>query len=510
MCKPCPEGTDRHRSARFRACFCRDGFARTNRFSNCSHCSNEGLNCTRDYQYLRRGYYWNWSFPASDLQSYSKFVANLLTMNNSYEMSSRNYSLAIPMVFKCPKLELCENSNSSEPLNIQGTCAKGHRGWLCTKCKDDFYNVMKYCLPCPKVWWSVSELVVLTSLCVFFAVIMMWKKSKATKRNVDRLFIDHIASRMKIFLGFYQIVGELYESINIINLDGPLRYIGYVLQIVTFNLLRILVRPQCINKSLLLDPILRFEIAMFFPVALTLLLVLIYLGCKVYFLYWRRCRDDDLLKKLGNTKSKLAWSFILILFVTFQPTCDAIFEIYPGACDDFVVHQERNDTISLLRADYDIRCDYIKTFQTEAYIATALYVLLFPLVLYLLLRRYCKNARMDGRNDIRVHSAMHEGLSDDNIPLISQTEDCKVPMWLNFLCENYKGNFWYWEIVELARKVIQTMLITLLGWEDALTKLFTIGTSVLFLTLHVKYAPMKSHFEQRLQVNYVKSMLLYN
>ncbi|PIK39535.1 hypothetical protein BSL78_23614, partial [Apostichopus japonicus] len=60
--------------------------------------------------------------------------------------------------------------------------------------------------------------------------------------------------------------------------------------------------------------------------------------------------------------------------------------------------------------------------------------------------------------------------------------------------------FWFWEILELCRKVGQTMFITLLGWEDALTKLFTIGTSVLFLALHVKFSPMESRFEQHLQL----------
>ncbi|PIK47391.1 hypothetical protein BSL78_15752, partial [Apostichopus japonicus] len=75
-----------------------------------------------------------------------------------------------------------------------------------------------------------------------------------------------------------------------------------------------------------------------------------------------------------------------------------------------------------------------------------------------------------------------------------------IPSCLKFLTENYKEQFWFWEILELGRKVGQTMLITLLGWEDALTKLFTIGTSVLFLSLHVKYSPMKSPFEQHLQL----------
>lgn len=75
-----------------------------------------------------------------------------------------------------------------------------------------------------------------------------------------------------------------------------------------------------------------------------------------------------------------------------------------------------------------------------------------------------------------------------------------IPVWLKFLCENYKPQYWYWEIVELARKVAQTVLVTLLGWEDAMTKLLTISISVLFLTLHGKLAPMTYNFEQRLQM----------
>ncbi|XP_071852215.1 uncharacterized protein [Apostichopus japonicus] len=82
----------------------------------------------------------------------------------------------------------------------------------------------------------------------------------------------------------------------------------------------------------------------------------------------------------------------------------------------------------------------------------------------------------------------------------NNAETRAIPVWLNFFCENFKPGFWFWEILELARKVMQTMLITLLGWDDPLTMLFTTGVSVLFLTLHVKFSPMKSPFEQRLQL----------
>ncbi|PIK43600.1 hypothetical protein BSL78_19541 [Apostichopus japonicus] len=90
--------------------------------------------------------------------------------------------------------------------------------------------------------------------------------------------------------------------------------------------------------------------------------------------------------------------------------------------------------------------------------------------------------------------------ANEMTPLLSGHQaTCRtIPTCLKFLTENYK-EFWFWEILELGRKVGQTMLITLLGWEDALTKLFTIGTSVLFLSLHVKFSPMKSPFEQYLQ-----------
>ncbi|PIK47388.1 hypothetical protein BSL78_15749 [Apostichopus japonicus] len=103
-----------------------------------------------------------------------------------------------------------------------------------------------------------------------------------------------------------------------------------------------------------------------------------------------------------------------------------------------------------------------------------------------------------------VRCAYRKLSANEITPLLSGHQaTCRtIPTYLKFLTENYKEQFWFWEILELGRKVGQTMLITLLGWEDALTKLFTIGTSVLFLSLHVKYSPMKSPFEQHLQVKW--------
>ncbi|XP_071851266.1 uncharacterized protein [Apostichopus japonicus] len=496
-CKTCPEGTDHTRHAGFRACFCKRNYTRSNRFGLCTLCLYTGLNCTDDFKSLLPGYYWNWSFTGMNLSLYSSFVKNLLTLNNSYDRSTSEYNHKMPRAFKCPRPESCENNYSYTPTRINGNCLNGYRGWLCSKCQDAYYSVLHYCFPCQSKWFIISEMIITLSLCFLIIILVIWQNTK--KRETDgRLFVDKLSSRMKIFLGFYQVVGDLYESIHIVTWGGPLRFVWELFSYVALNILKITFRPQCLNSRLLIDPIIRFKMALLLPIAIILVSTVIYLVSKIYFKFFSKDGSAEIMTKLKKIKSKLHTYVLLVLFITYQPTCDAIFEIYPGSCDTFRVDQEGNMTISLLRADYDINCESIDQYQAEAYIATAVYVIAFPFFLLILLRKYCRKSSIK-RANIQCNNSSN---LNEETPLIntSQKQRQNIPSCLNFLCENYKDKFWFWEILELGRKVGQTMLITLLGWGDALTKLFTIGTSVLFLTLHVKFSPMKSRFEQHLQL----------
>ncbi|XP_071852277.1 uncharacterized protein [Apostichopus japonicus] len=502
-CTTCPDGTNHSRNAGFRACFCKRNYARIDRFGLCTLCLQEGLNCTNDFKSLLPGYYWNWSFTGMNVSLYSSFVTNLLTLNDSYNPSTTRYNLKIPRVFKCPRPENCANSYSYTSTGINGNCLKGYRGWLCSKCQNTFYSVLRYCAPCQQKWWIISEMIITMSACLFIIILVIWKNTKPTQQD-KRLFVDKLSSRMKIFLGFYQVVGDLYESVNVVSWTGPLQYVGKLISFVSLNLLKIIIRPQCLNSHLLLDPIIRFNIAVILPIGIIVITAWIYLICKLYLQCCKKTANAENMVKLDKIKSKLLTYVVLSLFITYQPTCDAIFEIYPGACDTFEVDREGNITISLLRADYDINCKSIAHYQTEAYIATVLYVIAYPLILLILLRKHCRNlTEKKVITEINNDECCINSLSANEItPLLSGHQaTCRtIPTYLKFLTENYKEQFWFWEILELGRKVGQTMLITLLGWEDALTKLFTIGTSVLFLSLHVKYSPMKSPFEQHLQL----------
>lgn len=526
-CELCPEGTDLERKAGHRACFCKMNYARTHRFQGCSLCLEEGLNCSQDFKSLQPGYYWDWTFPGANSKDYSNFAFYLQNDSLRYNETDMRYSLRIPKVHKCPQPSSCENRESYSAEGIEGRCKDGYRGWLCSKCQKKFYSVLSSCLPCPRKIWIILEVLAVLILGVGVYLLIRWQNNKHKRSMVsERSILDKISSQMKIVLGFYQVVGELFESFHDVTWVGPLQFVGQIISILKLNILRIVIVPHCYSEKLYINVKSQFVIGLSFPIALLLVLASLFY---VWKLYSKVRKTDDISyqeAKLQRFKERLLTLALLLLFITYPPTCDVIFKLYPGACKTFFIYE--NDTsvnITLLRSDFDLHCETLTTYHLLAYVATVFYVALLPCVFFVLLRVYCKKEyktvlndanSCDNRENIDNNETNTENDEEsirtndtyvDEILFTRSSINCdnyghgQIPVWIKFLCENYKAEFWYWEIIELARKVMQTVLVTLLGWEDTLTKLLTIGTSVMFLTLHAKLSPMKSHFEQRLQVN---------
>ena len=76
----------------------------------------------------------------------------------------------------------------------------------------------------------------------------------------------------------------------------------------------------------------------------------------------------------------------------------------------------------------------------------------------------------------------------------------RYPIHVQYLIENYKREYWYWEIVEIFRKVLQTALVVMYGADDPLTLGVTIALSVVFIACHAYFKPMKDKFERKLQM----------
>ncbi|XP_072014023.1 uncharacterized protein [Amphiura filiformis] len=84
----------------------------------------------------------------------------------------------------------------------------------------------------------------------------------------------------------------------------------------------------------------------------------------------------------------------------------------------------------------------------------------------------------------------------------------QYPLYIRFLCENYETKYWYWEIVELFRKVVQPSLIVLFGSGDPLTLGATIALSMVLITSHAYFKPMKDSFENMLQMTSLVAIFL--
>ncbi|KAJ8047433.1 hypothetical protein HOLleu_06428 [Holothuria leucospilota] len=503
-CIFCPDGTNKSIHAGFRACFCKNEFARRGRFDKCFHCKQQGLKCSgQDFESLKPGYFWDWNFPNASIDEYNMFVANLLNETRFYD-NRTIYSKRIPRVHKCPRTASCIN-NFSEEGSVETTCALGYTGWLCNICLPGYYSVYSCCLRCPNV--NVLVLGLFLILCVGLVVLYFFWLSynKQREEGKQRNTVDIIVSRVKIMLGFYQVTGQYLSSFNNVNLEGTMQIIAEMITALEINMMKLFVRPQCFDERLVINPKGKFIIAMAALFAFTAIPCLLYKIFKVYFKI--RYQAENFSDRISNLKAVTLYFVVVILFITYPATCTSIFQIFPGSCQSFCLDLENQYCFTALRSDYDVRCDkQLIVYQVLAVMATVGYVVVFPLVLFYMLKKHCSAPVSRESEERNRTTAKHETTAH----LSTSSRRRHLPQYLKFLCENYKSNYWYWEIVELARKVTQTFLITMLGWDNKFTVLLTVEISVLFLTLHARYRPMKSVREQRLQVMFSLVAILAN
>ncbi|KAJ8048344.1 hypothetical protein HOLleu_00620 [Holothuria leucospilota] len=500
QCQVCPEGTNQTLKARFRACLCKDNYSRTHRFGPCELCLEEGLNCTfEDFKSLLPGYFWNWTFPTANLTGYVQFVKNLQDESRFYNKDYINYPYDIPKVHKCQRPVNCRNNGKDILERIKGTCEKGYRGWMCSKCKAGYYSVLNSCVSCPRKVLLLIEVLGIFALCIvfYFALLSQYKRQK--RQSSERSSMNVIVSRSKIVLGFYQVVGELIASLHNVNWTGALQVVGEAISYVELTVLRLVFRPQCFDSNIEINPKTEFIIGTSLPVVI-IAVGIVYYNVRKYCVY-KSSKDGALQnEQLKKVKHKMFTVIFVLLFITYPPICSAIFQLYPRACQTFCLDHYNKYCIRRLRSDFDIDCNDLYLYHVLAYIATVIYVIAFPMTLLALLRKHFHGVTTLNNDGHLCEFSDTTSVSEQSSLLYDTSERTAVPVWLNFLCENFKPQFWYWEIIELSRKVTQTMLITLLGWEDKVTVLLTIATSVLFLTLHARFWPMKDLFDQRLQM----------
>ena len=476
-------GTNLRAFAGFRACFCLNGNYRLDRFGACLVCLR-GYNCVNSTVTLARGFYWKWSDNKAKTL-YIEFTDSLQIIDNSFNRSLTKYPSFLPLAYACPVAESCLGS-------LDSTCSQGYEGPLCGVCTEGYFKLLTKCQKCPSLPWIVAQLLAFIIVVIFVAFLSLRDRKK--EGNSQRSVTDVLLARLKIVISFYQVTSGTLNAFSYVSWPETMISIGKYAGMLQLNLLQI-VPIHCFNNSLKVDSY--TMLLMFVAVNVVSIVVpaAFYQGKKLLI----NRRDKMSLRKkrkvLQLTKERCYRAAFLMLFIIYPSTCTQIFRMLPQTCHEICSQDNNAECESFLRADLSVKCHNVKynRFVQFSY-ALTVYPIAFPLVTLLALWRcFSKSRKTINRN--KLHS---------------------LARGLRFFYENYSDNCWFWEILELARKVLLTSALLL---ADAQSRTYIGSAAIvsgLYTVLFAWYKPIKDSFEHWLQlislmassVNFTVGMLL--
>ena len=458
--------------AGFRACKCLEGFYRTHMFMRCKKCQHNGLECKDDYAILKAGYWWKWTNDTHK-HSYTQFTENLMKTLPALDSFSIQHPYLIPEPHKCPREDSCKGG-------LDSTCEAGYEGPLCEVCGPGYYKQFQTCKQCPSRKWMVAQLSITGgSLLVIVAVLFFMNKRNKKKAN-RRPLVDILLSRLKIVIGFYQVTSGLLEAFTYIKWPGSLQVIAKYSKVFQLNILQI-APLHCILPGLHINAFGTLFAIMSLNGAAVGLSGFIYGIRKVIILKIRE--DKETWRRISQTKELLYRNLFFFLYVTYLSTCSNTANVLPFACRKLCENDKDEVCHKYLKADYSIQCHDTKYNQLVimAFISTA-YVVALPAVTFFTLWKHRKI------------------IFTTNQDQTSQISGSEMITGLRFLFENYKPECWYWELVEVVRKVILTSGLILVGEESRAYICLTCAIAGLYGVLFASVSPIRDVFENRMMI----------
>lgn len=441
------------------------------RFGHCTECPTRGVNCANDTAILAPNYYWKWP-NVTTRHLYENFVENIRTFGPGYNRSFNIFPGPLPKPVKCPYLGSCQGG-------ICSACNDGYNGTSCAMCSEEYYFRFNACLKCPRKIVTIISCLMVIFVFVTVFLLVLWGDSRSTENN--RTVADVVMSCCKIVIGFYQVITGIFSAlvrvqwpVILISMEKYLKFVeGNILQFAPLS---------CLDSQLIPDPFLQFVLAIGANI-LVVSSILLYLYLKKTYINKTETFLSEKMKRISNLKKSCYRNIFLFLLLTYPTTCKKIIQILPlrGVCVDVCYNQDKSDCSSLLRADYSIPC-FTARHQLFWKIAAAfsIYTVCFPLLLLVLVCKY-----------------RH-----------SETEE-EIAFGFRVFFENYKEKFWFWETIEMYRKLILISAILCFEPEGHSQIAFTLIASSAFGISYTLSRPMKGKFEDRLQT-FVLWVIFFN
>ena len=510
-CKTCPEGTRTNESAGYRACHCLIGFSRKDRFSGCVRCETKGIKCEGDYQTLAPNFWWSWDYSIACLKKYLAFVDNLKTENNNYNRNSRSFDCPMPKAHKCVSNGICLGG-------IRTKCRKGYTGPLCALCQRGHYKHFKSCAKCSKLWIVCFQLLGYILLFIFLCVLVNWADKLIVNLSNDeeRSLADVLLSLLKILLGFYQVLIGTVTSFSYIPWPKTLNTALKVFKYIELELLR-MPSLRCVKYSWEVNAITEFWISLFLTV-LVPCAIFVYYVIRIRILH-KHCRTrQEFLSKSKSSKESCFRSTMIFFFSSYPITSKRIIQLLPFSCHNICFDSTSKHCLSFIKADYSLKCLPSNEGHWLLYVVYVSTIIPFGFPVLLLLRLYLtfrvrkhqKPKVIDGYVAI---NADEKDLGENNAHIYRLDENenkqakedtisnnTATHLSFRFLYENYKPSCWYWEVIEMYRKLFLTAVLPILASESNILLAVTIILSSLFAVLHAYAKPIKNNFENYLQL----------
>jgi len=422
----------------YRACPCLEGFYRTNLFAECHKCGQGGLLCKGEYASLKPGFWWQWRNETYK-QRYRDFIQNLLASSPALDRFSIQYPYPIPTPYKCPFEDSCGGG-------LDSPCKHEYEGPVCAVCSSGYYKQLQTCKQCPSRKWIVAQLVIITAIVSIIVALLVWKSKTRVKQDGGRNLVDTFFSKLKIVIGFYQVTHGLLEVFSYIKWPGSLKAISKYSGILQMNLLQI-APIHCLFPGLRADALGDLCLIMAMNIGVTGAFGIVYCVRKRIILKRQGLDEMEKSSKISQTKEVLYRNLFFFLYVTYLSTCSKTASVLPFACRQLCKDQNEEICDAYLKVDYSVKCQGAKYnhLLTVAYIATA-YIFALPTASFIALWRKRRTILTAADSDTGLGTEMITGL--------------------RFLFENYQTRSWYWELVEISRKVIITSALILVGQES--------------------------------------------
>ena len=509
-CVTCPEGTLTNQTAGFKACKCLNGFYRRYRFGNCVRCEAKGIQCEKDYQIVRPNYWWSWDYNRTCLKEYLAFVKNLERVNSWnefvedfegksewYDRNSNTFRCQMPRVHKCVTKDICLGG-------ILSNCQKGYTGPLCDLCLKGYYRHFKSCAKCPQLWIVCLQLLAYVILFILVCALINWADRLIVRLSYDeeRSLADVILATLKILLGFYQVLSGTLMCFAYIPWPKTLHRALSVFKYIELELLR-LPSLRCIDHNWEINAISDFWITLLSTILVPCIIYVYYFAKKCILRKTCRIRYE-FLEKSNSCKKACLRATMIFLFSSYPVTSRRILQLLPFACDSICYDSGLKHCVSFLKAGYSLHCLSI---NSQRWLLYAVYAsLLIPIGFPLLLLVYLFvifRAKTEKVLYVSINADGCEGETPspkDTQINNSMDKNMATHFATKFLYENYKSSCWFWEIVEMYRKLLLTSILPIFASQSKIILAVAIVLSGFFTVLHAYAKPIKDGFENHLQL----------